>query len=126
MRKRNFILLAIIIVIAVLGLRYFIFLNARHHLLCEVLKPGMSENEVLVILKQTGDFAMNREEWGNGGIVLRINFTDARIRNLYGSFSVVFFDSKYGRAVVSHGSNNPEIICDFYQPSQTVTGMPET
>lgn len=125
MRKRHYILLAISIVIAVIGLRYLIFLNARHHLLCEVLKPGMSESEVLVILKQTGDFTMSRGEWDNGDIVLSINFTDAKVRDRYGFFSAVFFDYKYARAVVSHGSNNPEIICDFYQPTQSGAGVPK-
>ena len=86
MQKRHFILLAIIIIITVLCLRYFIFLNARHHLLCEVLKPGMPESEVLLILKQTGDFTMSRGEWSNGDIVLSISFTDAKIRDRYGFF----------------------------------------
>jgi hypothetical protein len=110
---------------AVLGLRYLIFLNARHRLLCEVLKPGMSESEVLIVLKQTGDFTMSRGEWGNGDIVLSISFTDAKVRDRYGFFSVVFFDYKYARAVVSHGSDNPEIICDFYKATQSVTETPK-
>jgi len=120
MQKRYLILLAIGIVIAVLGLWYFVFHNARHNLLCEVLKPGMSETEVIGILKQTGDFTMSRGDWSNGDIILlSINFTDVKARVLYGFFSVVFFDHKYARAVVSHDSNNPEMICDFYQPTQS-------
>lgn len=116
MHKRQYILLTISIIIAVLGLRYLIFLHVRHHLLCEVLKPGMSESEVLIILKQTGEFTMSRGEWSNGDVVLRISFTDAKVRDRYGFFSVVFFDYKYARAVVSHASDKPEVICDFYQP----------
>lgn len=115
MQKRQYILLAISIVMAVLGLKYRLFLNARHHLLCEVLKPGMSESEVLIMLNQTGDFTMSRGEWGGGYIALDINFTDAKIRSRYGYFSVVFFDYKFVRAVVPHASDNPENICDFYQ-----------
>ena len=117
MQRRQYILLAISIVMAVLGLRYLIFLNVRHHLLCEVLKPGMSESEVLIILKQTGDFTMSRGEWGGGYIALDIHFMDATVRDRYGFFSVVFFDYKYARAVVPHASDKPEIICDFYQPT---------
>lgn len=114
MQKRH-ILIAISVIMVFLGLRYLIFLNTRHHLLCEVLKPGMSESEVLIILRQTGDFTMSRGEWSNGDVVLSIRFTDAKVRDRYGRFSVVFFDYKYARAVVSHASDNPEIICDFYQ-----------
>ena len=130
MQKRQSILLAIGIVIVVVGLRYLTFLNVhhrlneRHHLLCEVLKPGMSENEVLIVLKQVGDFTMNRGEWGGGYIALDINFTDAKARNQYDSFSVVFLDYKYARAVVPHASDKPEVICDFYQAPQTETLKP--
>ena len=62
MQKRKYLLFAISIVIAALGLRYLIFLNARHHLLCEVLKPGMSEDEVISVLNQVGEFTISRGE----------------------------------------------------------------
>jgi hypothetical protein len=75
----------------------------------------MSENEVLTILKETGDFTMSRGGWPNGDVVLSIWFTDVNVRGRYGRFSVVFFDNKYARAVVSHASDKPDIICDFYQ-----------
>lgn len=114
MWKRN-TLIVISVIITVLALRHLIFLNARHHLLCEVLKPGMSESEVLTILRQTGDFTLSRGGWGGGIIGLQINFTDAKVKGRYGRFSVVFIDYKYARAVVSHASDKPEIICDFYQ-----------
>jgi hypothetical protein len=84
----------------------------------------MSESEVLIILKQAGDFTMSRGEWGGGIIDLQINFTDAKVRDRYGRFSVVFFDYKYVRAVVSHASDKPEIICDFYQPPQQDLEIP--
>jgi len=92
--KRHYVLLAISIVMAVLGLRYLIFLNARHHLLCEVLKPGMSESEVLAILKPTGDFTMSRGEWGGGYVELGINFTDTKGSILYGDFVLGFCSLK--------------------------------
>ena len=122
---KKYILLAIGIVVVVLSSRYITFLNARHHLLCEVLKPGMSESEVLIVLKQTGDFTVSRGEWSNRDVVLSISFTDAKVKNRYGLFSVVFFDYKYARAVVSHGSDNPEIICDFYQSTQPIAETPK-
>jgi hypothetical protein len=83
-------------------------------MLCEMLKPGISESQVLNILEQNGDFTMSRGEWGGGIIDLQINFTDAGVKDRYGRFSVVFFDYKYARAKVSHESEKPEIICDFY------------
>jgi len=125
MQKRQYVLLAIIIVMALLGFRYLMFLDARHHLLCEVLKPGMSEDEVIRVLNQVGEFTMNRGEWNGGSIDLGISFTNANVRNKYGRFSIVFFDYKYARAVVSHGSDNPEYICDFYKPSKPATTTPK-
>jgi hypothetical protein len=85
----------------------------------------MSEDEVISVLNQVGEFTMSRGEWGGGSIDLGINFTNANVRNKYGFFSIVFFDYKYARAVVSHGSNNPEYICDFYKPSKSSTMTPK-
>jgi hypothetical protein len=124
MKKRQYILISISIglsiCIATSGYIYAkrqILLKERHHLLCEVLKPGMSENEVITILKQEGDFIMSRSESGGGGdIGVTVNFIDSKVKDQYGLFSVVFFDNKYMRAVVSRFDDKPEIICDFYQP----------
>ena len=123
MKKRQYImismsigLLVCIVTSGYLFAKRQILLKERHHLLCEVLKPGMSENEVIAILKQKGDFTTSRSESGGGGdIGLTINFIDSQVKDRYGLFSVVFFDYKYVRAVVSHFDDKPEIICDFYQ-----------
>jgi hypothetical protein len=121
-RKYKFIVLSVGLLVIFLLTTYSYInyqrrLATRHHLLCEVLKPGMSEDEVIATLKQEGDFTMSRSESGGGGdIGLTINFIDSQVKDRYGLFSVDFFDYKYMRAVVSHFDDKPEIICDFYQP----------
>jgi len=131
MQKRNFIFIAVLIGILtiVLAVTFFYlnhqeFLAQRHHLLCESLKPGMSKDEVLSILEQVGEFTKSEEEWGNGLFVVSIDFTNPKVFNRYGYFTIVFEDNKYMRAVVSHGSDNPEIICDFYQTIESITITP--
>jgi hypothetical protein len=85
----------------------------------------MSESEVLAILEQTGDFSMSKAEWPGGSVKLYIHFTDYSGRILYGTFDLGFSDYKYTRAVVSRGSDNLELICDFYQPAQVATETPK-
>lgn len=115
MKKRQYILLAISIVLAALGLRTLILLHVRHHLLCEVLKPGMSESEVITILRQAGDFTMSRGEWGGGYIELGINFTDTNGGIFYGDFVLSFSDYKYDRAYQQIGFERTSTItiCSF-------------
>jgi len=109
-------LLGIGLIGAVLGLRYAILLNARHHLLCEVLQPGISESEVLAILEQFGKFRMNRGEWGGGYIDLGITFTDIKGRILYGSFNVHFHDYEYRGAYQRFGFEPASDITICYFP----------
>jgi hypothetical protein len=121
MRKRNHILLAMSIVLMLLGIRYVMFLNARHHLLCEELKFGMSADEVLGVLHQNGEFTVNKAEWLGGLIELNINFIDPKGAALYGAFELGFFHYKYNRA--STGGNidlgpRGERICYLGQVTQ--------
>lgn len=125
MQKRKYILFVIGIVVTVLGLRHIIFLNARHHLLCEVLKPGMSKDEVLSILNQAGEFTMNYGDWPGGLIELGINFTDPKGRVLYGAFDLGFSDYKYERAYISGFERESiDVICDFSQVTRSITATP--
>ena len=129
-RKNIFIVLSLGLLMILLATTYFYLryqerLAQRHHLLCEVLKPGMSKDEVISLLNQAGNFTIRQAEWSSGDFALDIIFTDLNVKQRYGGFfSVVFFDYKYARAVVSHGSDNPEYICDFYQATQSVTETP--
>jgi len=124
MQKGKYIWLAIGIVMVVSGLRYLIFLNARHHLLCDVLKPGMSKDEVLSILNQAGEFTMNHGEWPGGLIELGIKYTDPKGRVLYGAFDLSFSDYKYDRAYKQIGFERTSTItiCSFSQATQLTVG----
>ena len=89
------------------------YLAPRYHLLCEVLKPGMSEDEVIGILRQAGNFTLNRAEWGGGIIELGINFTDPRGKKLYGAFDLGFSNYEYQAAYI-RGFESIDVICDFH------------
>jgi hypothetical protein len=110
------------------GLRQQAQLTPDHQLLCEVLKPGMSEDEVLSALHQVGDFTMSRGEWGGGLIEIGINFTDPKLQNEYGPFDILFINYEYMRAgkteLVGGDGEKPKIICDFYQSTESITSTP--
>jgi len=100
------------------------FLAQRHHLLCDVLRPGMSRDQVLHVLQQEGDFTMREADWPGGFFALDIQFTNPKVLHKYGYFSVVFIDYKYTRAIIPRGSDSPEFICDFYQAIESITQTP--
>jgi hypothetical protein len=118
----------ILLLISVAALYFYLKkerqLAQRHHLVCEVLKPGMSKDEVLNTLRQVGYFTTSEGDWGNGNFVVGVNFTDQKIHEQYGNFEVAFENYKYFRAVVPFGSDNPEIICDFYNLLESTTATP--
>ena len=126
-RKYIFIILGLTIILLTItysylkyhdySLKYQIFLVSRHHLLCEVLKPGMSVDDVLGVLHQKGSFTMNKAEWSKGDIELGINFTDQDGKDSYGLFDLRFYHYKYAEAYVSN-FDYKEIICNFYQPTR--------
>jgi hypothetical protein len=100
------------------------FLAQRHHLLCEILKPEMSKEEVLRVLSQAGVFTTNHAEWLGGYVELGVAFTDPKGREMYGAFDLLFIDDKYVRAYVRLTSDSAELICDFYQPTKSATETP--
>jgi hypothetical protein len=117
-------LLALVLTVTYFYLKHQEFLSQRHHLLCEDLRPGMSKDDVLNILNQIGDFKVNEVDWSNAFFALDISFKNPNILAKYGYFSVVFIDNKYARAVVPHGSDNPEYICNFYRATESIIGTP--
>ena len=130
MQKRKYGLIAIrtalLIILLTSGylfVRYQVFLQQRYHLACEVLKAGMSKDEVISVLKQAGDFTTNEGEWPGGLIELDINFIDPQGRDLYGAFKLLFIDYKYKRAYTGSmfGEGEVDSICDFYRATQSAS-----
>ena len=95
----------------------------RRHLVCDVLKPGMSINEVLGILHQEGGFTLQKSKWGGGNIDLGINFMDPRGRDLYGGFDLRFIDGKYEQAYQLN-PGTPALICDLTQLTESAAETP--
>jgi hypothetical protein len=128
-RKYTFIallvgLLVVLLAIADLFLKRQEHLAQRYHLLCAVLKPGMSKDEVLNVLKQAGEFTAVGTESPGPVIELHIVFTDPEGKDLYGAFDLGFSDYKYVSAYIS-GFEYSDVICDFYRPTKSVTETPK-
>jgi hypothetical protein len=130
MSKKLYIFIPLILVCLVItttGIYFYLKkqnqLVQRHHLVCEVLKPGMSKEEVINTLKQVGDFEINKSNDGNGTFALYVNFSNHRIRDQYGAFTLVFLYGKYERAL-EWGGESPNVICELYQPTFPLTEAP--
>lgn len=109
-----------------LSLRYLIFQGARHYLLCEVLKPGMTKNEVLAVLNRAGEFWMRDNDSPSPNIDLHISFTDPKGKFLYGAFDLGFYDYKYNLAYISgFEGESIEVICDFTQLVHSTSETPK-
>lgn len=119
------VLLIILCTISYFHLKRQNFLTQRHHLLCETLKPGMSKDEILATLSQAGSFTVGDTDSPARFVELRINFTDPNGRDKYGAFELLLIDNKYVRAYVQMTSDDSELICDFYETTQSVTGTPK-
>ena len=96
-------------------------LAQRHYLLCEVLKPGMSKNQVLDILKQSGDVVVNGAESPSPNVEWNVVFTDPKGQEIYGAFEIGFSDYKYESAYI-RDMDTWNVICDFSQPTQEGIG----
>jgi hypothetical protein len=99
-------------------------LAQRYHLYCEVLKPGMTEEEVRKVLGQTGRFVEygglgdQNDHWG-------VIFLDTNLNNIYGGVSLNFRDFKYDMAYIEGFElESVEILCDFSQPTNSVINTP--
>jgi hypothetical protein len=107
-------LLLVLLVVTLSYVKYQEHRAARYHLLCEILKPGMPESEVLGILHQAGEFTLRRSDWKGGDVELGISFIDPKGKELYGIFDLRFFGYKYAQAYIeSFEQENTIIICDF-------------
>ena len=130
MHKRLYKYLAIIVALLIILLAATYLraekqerLAARYHLLCEVLKPGMSEDQVLDVLYQQGEFTFNRGDWGQGSIVeLGINFTDPKGKSLYSAFDLRFYNNRYDAAFI-RGFESIDVICDFHNQINIPTAV---
>jgi hypothetical protein len=135
-RKKLIIILTLAIAILLVGLLIYSMmqpgpymsilqgqLTPDYRLLCDVLRPGMSEEEVLTTLKSIGDFTINRGTWGDRMIQIGINYSDPEAQAKYGFFYLLFIDNGYvraGKTELVGSSGEKIIICDF-QPTVSLT-----
>ena len=64
-------------------LKFQAFQARRQHLLCEVLRPGMTKNEVLSVLHEVGDFRVDEMDWTSGSFAVYVIFADPVIIRRY-------------------------------------------
>lgn len=93
----------------------------RHHLLCEELRPGMSRDEVLNILRQAGTFTARGTDTLGPDFELNILYTDHKGNDIYGGFDLEFHDYIYYAAVI-RGFDTYQDICVF--PTDYVDSTP--
>jgi hypothetical protein len=139
-RKISFVLIVLIVCVAFIAIFIYWLMQPGPHelkkraqltpdnqLLCEALKLGMSEEDVLNALHRVGEITVNRGEWGNR-MQLIISFTDQELEDKYGRFYFYFNDNEYVRASKTDqmgDSGDPsEILCDFYQEPVFITDTP--
>lgn len=94
--------------------KYQEHLKIQHHLFCEVLKPGMSEDEALQALRPFGELHVV-ELYPQNPHSLDINFSDGKGGNIGGAV-LYFFDHKYDSAY-TRSFDSLETLCDFSQPT---------
>jgi hypothetical protein len=127
-KAKTTLILMFLLVISVIAFYYQNhnrLMNERHHLLCEILKPGMSKDEVLHELEQEGNITVIDGNWSEKFVgVIDISFIDSQNRNLRFSSQLVFRDNEYEGAYRLIRSDNVEPICNFYQPTQSITEAP--
>jgi hypothetical protein len=93
-------------------------LDQRHHLLCEVLQPSMSKNEVLKTLEQFGGIRVDGDVT-RPNTSLYIVFENPKVSEMYGGhFFLGFVDYKYIRAY-DVGFDSQETICSFWDNSDS-------
>ena len=119
MHKRRYLLIVLLAGLGLVFLWYSFWyferqerLSQRHHLLCEILKPGMSKDEVLNTLKQAGEFGVVGGEDQGSNFEIHIAFTDPNGKEVYGAFELGFNNDKYSGAYIL-GFDTYDSICDF-------------
>jgi hypothetical protein len=92
-------------------------LDQRHHLLCEVLQPSMSTNEVLKTLEQFGEIRVDGDVT-QPNASLYIVFENPEVYETYGGyFFLGFVDYKYIRAYDVGFDARETTICSFWDNS---------
>ena len=73
MSKKAYIFITLILgCLVISGTGFYFYLKTqnqiaqRHHLVCEVLKPGMSKEEVKTIINRVGSYTTSQADWGKG------------------------------------------------------------
>ncbi len=114
----------LILVITTVSVIVFLFLfniqtmaNRQRHIFCELLKPGMSRNNVLSTLEQFGSFehsSILTSAVGNGNFVVYMKYIDIRVVG-HKTYVLTFQNDKYtGVSALTgfwQGIDNVESVC---------------
>ena len=131
MSKKGYILIALILSFLLIASPLLIdYLKLRerraqrYHLYCEILKPGMTGDDIRKVLGQIGQFVENSTP-GDPNDTWRVAFYDANVSEKYGGVSLDFHDYKYDRAYIEgFEQESVDVLCDFGQPTNSVTNTP--
>jgi hypothetical protein len=86
-----------------------IYLDRRQHIFCELLKPGMDENTVLMTIRQFGTFEQDKSSFGERHFDIYIQYNNSQIIGPQLVF-LEFRDGEYSMAWLQQNSER-EAIC---------------
>jgi hypothetical protein len=83
--------------------------SLRCHVFKELIKPGITQKDILKVLDQYGPYDIIRSDFGEGTYQLYISFTDVKTREMFGGRYIIlyFSDNLYT------GAGLPDGIGDF-------------
>ncbi len=116
--RRLFI--AFIIFIAVIGISFFLYHsttrdNRQNHIFCDLLKPGMSKEDALDMLRKFGDIEYDISTFGDDTIEIYLRYVDPAIVGQK-TFILTFDNGNYRYAGVItgfwKGIDNTDAVCE--------------
>jgi outer membrane protein assembly factor BamE (lipoprotein component of BamABCDE complex) len=117
MRK---LFIVFISILAVIGTSFFLYhsktiANRQNHIFCDLLKPGMSKEDVLDILGKFGDIEYDISTFGDDTIEIYMKYVDPSIVGQK-TFILTFDNGNYRYAGVIRGFwkgiDNTDAVCD--------------
>lgn len=87
--------------------------SLRCHVFKELIKPGMTQEEVLEVLGQYGPYNMNRSDFSSGVFRLIITYSDSKTWQMFGSSDIIleFSNDLYTGAWLPYGIGDSLPVC---------------
>jgi hypothetical protein len=85
----------------------------RQHVFCQLLKPGMTHDEVDQVLSQFGQYRQRRADFSPGFYTIWVNYLDPATDHRFGGNIILTFrDSRYYSAAIPTGDGEFAGLCE--------------